>query len=235
LENRLLLEHESTQKTSTKNATFITDVSHQLKTPLAALKLYCELDHEHNSGTYIEKQLVLIERMEHLIYSLMRLEKLRADAYEMQFAKHDFSQLATLVWEELQPLYPQKTVHVSGRVTMRYDAYWMSEALMNILKNSCEHTAVNGNILVSLETADASVTVTVEDNGGGIADEELPQLFQRFYRSSRALPNGGAGIGLAITKTIVEKHHGTIYAENTAQGLKIILCFPRLDGVTAMG
>jgi signal transduction histidine kinase len=235
LENRLLLEHDNILKTSNKNADFITDVSHQLKTPLSALKLFCEMDYELNPGAHIQKQFVLIERMEHLIYSLMRLEKLRADAYEMQFAKHDFSQLATLVWEELQVLYPEKTFCVTGKATMRYDKYWMGEALMNIQKNSCEHTVDNGSILVSLETTDASVTVTVEDNGGGIPDEELPKLFERFYRSSRALPNGGAGIGLAITKTIVEKHHGTIYAENTAQGLKITMCFPRLDGVIVIG
>lgn len=233
LENRLLLEHDTTQKACKKNSDFITDVSHQLKTPLTALKLYCEMDCENNPSPYVKKQLVLIERMEHLIYSLMRLEKLRADAYEMNFAAHDFVQLIRQVWEELQPLYPEKMFCITGKTTMRFDAYWMREALKNVLKNSCEHTPPKGRIQVSLETTDVSFIVTVEDNGGGIPEEELAKLFQRFYRSSRSMPNGGVGIGLTITKTIVEKHHGTIYAENTAQGLKTILCFPILDGILA--
>ncbi len=231
LENRLLLEQDNAQKESKKNADFITDVSHQLKTPLAALKLYCEMDNESNPGPYSQKQLVLIERMEHLIYSLLRLEKLRAAAYEMQFAAHDFSTLTQHVWEELEPLYPKKAFCLTGKAAMRYDAYWMGEALKNILINSCEHTGQNGRISVALERGDTSVTVTIEDNGAGVPEEELPKLFQRFYRSSRLASRGGAGIGLAITKTIVERHHGTIYAENTGQGLRIVLCFPLLDGV----
>ncbi|UNC91993.1 sensor histidine kinase [Candidatus Contubernalis alkaliaceticus] len=235
LENRLLLEHHNTQKSCQKNADFITDVSHQLKTPLTALKLYCEMDNNNNRSQHLPKQLVLIERMEHLIYSLLRLEKLRADTYEMQYSQQDLFQLSQQVWEELQILYPEKTYRVTGSAAMRCDEYWMGEALKNILKNSCEHTEPEGRIQVSLETTDTSVNVTVEDNGGGIPEDELLKIFQRFYRSSRAPSNEGVGIGLAITRAIVEKHHGTIYAENTKQGLKVILCFPILEGVLAIG
>ena len=73
--------------------------------------------------------------------------------------------------------------------------------------------------------------MTVEDSGGGIPEEELPGLFRRFYRSSRVRRDGGAGLGLAIARTIVEKHHGLVSAENTARGLQISLCFPRLEGI----
>ncbi len=233
LENRLLLERENRRKESRKNAAFITDVSHQLKTPLAALKLYSEMDCRKNPGEHSAKQMALIERMEHLIYSLLRLEKLRADAYEMQFTACDLAALARQVWEELQPLYPVKRFSCTGRATLRCDAYWIGEALRNLLKNVCEHTPPDGAIQVSLERSGSSVIVAVADNGGGVSPDELPKLFQRFYRSSRAAPNGGAGLGLAITRTIVEKHHGTVYAENTAEGLKITLCFPIIEGVLA--
>jgi signal transduction histidine kinase len=93
LEASLLLERSNTRETSRKNADFIADVSHQLKTPLAALKLYCEMDSSNYSGGQSGKQLQLIEHMEQLIYSLLRLEKLRADAYEMKFAQQDLSLL----------------------------------------------------------------------------------------------------------------------------------------------
>ena len=71
--------------------------------------------------------------------------------------------------------------------------------------------------------------VTVSDNGGGVETQELSKIFNRFHRTKKAKPQS-AGIGLAITKAIVEKHHGTISAENTEKGLNIIMCFPHLDG-----
>lgn len=283
LENRLLLEREKGERESQKNAAFIADVSHQLKTPLAALKLYCEMEQarrepatgtetlagqdvvlpargtrplpeqvmgieaagrvdyppgkeflQHPNGD-ISKQLALIERMEHLIYSLLRLEKLRADAYEMNFADHDLAALARQVWAELQPLYPGKKLCLNGSANLRCDGYWISEALQNILKNSCEHTPPEGRITVSFEIAERSITLTIEDNGGGIPEAELPKLFRRFYRSSRVSQAGGAGLGLAIARTIVEKHHGLVTAENSARGLQITLCFPRLEGILKTG
>ncbi len=238
LENRLLLEREKGQRESQKNADFIADISHQLKTPLAGLKLYCEMEQAAGTealpgrpGKDISKQLALIERMEHLIYSLLRLEKLRTDAYEMSFADHDLAALTRQVWAELQPLYPEKELHLNGGANLRCDGYWIGEALQNILKNSCEHTPAEGRITVSCETAERSITMTIEDNGGGITEEELPRLFQRFYRSPHVPRSGGAGLGLAIARTIVEKHHGLVTAENSGRGLQITLCFPKLEGI----
>ena len=68
----------------------------------------------------------------------------------------------------------------------------------------------------------------IEDNGGGVAEDELSMLFRRFHRSQNASPDS-AGIGLAITKAIVEKHHGTITAENSEKGLRVSMCFPIID------
>ncbi len=234
LENRLLLEQNKRQKERQKNAEFIADISHQLKTPLAALRLYCEMDKGYDSRPHTPQQLLLIERMEHLISSLLRLEKLRANIYEMIFTEQNLSQLVKQVWEEIQPLYPEKAFSITGNATMRCDPYWMAEGLKNILINSCRHTPPDGRIEVSLTATDSSITITVEDNGKGIPEEELPKIFHRFYRSSPTQKEG-AGIGLAITKTIVEKHHGMIYVENTAEGLKITLHFPKLEGILATG
>ena len=251
LECRLLLEQEKTELEAQKNTEFIADISHQLKTPLAALKLYSEMEQAHLEsatgtealadhdcgppGEYVSKQLALIERMENLIYSLLRLEKLRADAYEMRFADHELHPLVRQIWSELQPLYPQKVFDLAGHANLRCDAGWIGEALRNILKNSCEHTAPEGRIAVTLERAERLIIMTIEDWGGGIPEEELPRLFRRFYRSSTLHSGGGAGLGLAIARTIVEKHHGLISAENTAHGLQITLCFPRLEGIQKTG
>ena len=135
--------------------------------------------------------------------------------------------------DEFRPLFPNKKYTVSGESRFRLDKAWLSEALGNVVKNASEHTAENGKIAITIENSEQSTTVSIKDNGGGVPEEELSKLFQRFHRTENANPNS-AGIGLAITKAIVEKHHGTITAENTGEGLNVIMCFPHIDGAIAI-
>ena len=98
----------------------------------------------------------------------------------------------------------------------------------NSHRSESEHTAEDGVIRVKLERTDAAFFCTVEDNGGGVSPEELPKLFQRFYRAEHQNKNG-AGIGLAIVKEIIQRHHGVITAENGRDGLKMSISMPMLD------
>ena len=231
LETRLLLEQDNTLRTSRRNADFIADVSHQLKTPLAGLKLYCEMDGGSPPDAHAGQQIALIEHMESLIYSLLRLEKLRADAYEMDFKACSLMQIICEAREALIALYPQKDIGISGEAVMRCDSYWMREAVSNIIKNACEHTRPDGSIRVRIENSDTSVMLLFEDDGGGVSVGELPGLFKRFSHAGVMPETGSAGLGLSIAKAIVDRHHGTIHAENASQGLRVILCFPILEGI----
>ncbi len=220
------IRQETVQTESRSTIDFIADVSHQLKTPLTSLRLYSELQ----SGPYSEKQLALIDRMEKLVYSLLRLQKLRAGAYELRFMPHELNSVLREVWEELSPLYPGRRLRVSGEPgALRCDEYWLGEAFKNLLKNACEHTAEDGTICVNMTRLEKSILMTVEDNGGGVPDAELPHLFRRFY--SPSCRSDGTGLGLAITRAIIEKHHGSVSAENAAEGLRVTLCLPVLEGV----
>lgn len=220
--HRMLVQRETVARENRNAVDFISDVSHQLKTPLTALKLYCEMGKS-------EKQLLLIEHMEVLIYSLLRLRKLDAGAYEMNFASHDMSDTVREIIQELSVLYPHKKFPVNiSPVAFRFDEYWMGEALMNVIKNACEHTSGDGEICVGMVRNEKIVTITVQDDGGGVAADELPLLFKRFYRSSAQ--QSGTGLGLAIAQSIIERHHGTISAQNAGNGLRVTICLPLLSG-----
>ena len=200
------------------------DISHQLKTPLTTLRLYTELDDAPHAAQCLDQ----IQRMEDLIGALLRLERLCADGYRFDFAPADVETIIREQWQSLQAMFPGKRLLVDGSARIRCDENWLGEAFLNLLKNACEHTGEDGVIRVNLERTDAAFFCTVEDNGGGVSPEELPKLFQRFYRAEHQNKNG-AGIGLAIVKEIIQRHHGVITAENGREGLKMSISMPMLD------
>lgn len=229
LESLINLEKSNTLNQTKKNTEFISDVSHQLKTPLAGLRLYCEMDNSENPSEHTEKELLLIEKMENLIQKLLRLEKIKSSAYVMDFQPCDLNLLAKEIVTSFNPLFPEKNYNISGEAVVRCDKAWLSEAISNIVKNASEHTQADGAISISIDGTDKSTTIEISDNGGGIDEDGLKNLFVRFYRSENALPSS-AGIGMAITKAIVERHHGIITAENKNGGLSITMCIPNIDG-----
>ncbi len=228
LENLLLLEKSNSESQAKSNADFVADISHQLKTPLAGLRLYCEMEQGSTPTAYTEKELQLIAKMESLVFNLLKLEKIKSDAYTMDFTEHSLDEIVAEIVGNFKPLFPEKEFIVNGIAAFRCDKEWMVEAIGNIIKNACEHTETDGRITVSVLQNESSVTLVIEDNGGGVPNEQLPLLFNRFYRADNAAPES-AGIGLAISKAIFEKHHATVTAENGKDGLKITVCFPLIN------
>ena len=224
MQNRIEVSEERFRQEAQRTSDLTADISHQLKTPLASLRLFCEMD----SSAHCKQQISQIERMETLISSLLRLERLCADGYEMVFEPCDLRKLIEQTWQQLKPLWPDRKLNLEGEATIRCDAKWMAEAFRNLMKNACEHTAEGGQVWISLEQTDRTLHCTLEDNGGGAAAKDLPHLFERFYRAEDQ-PVHGAGLGLAIVKEIIFRHHGHIIAENGAKGLKFTISLPVLE------
>ncbi len=206
----------------TRTSNLTADISHQLKTPLTTLRLYTELDDAPHS----EECLAQIQRMEDLIQALLRLERLCADGYAFSFETADTEEIIWDQWQSIAPMFPGKSLTVNGSAVIRCDAKWLGEAFLNLLKNACEHC--HSSILVNLERTEAAFFCSIDDDGGGVSPAELPRLFDRFYRSENQTGNG-VGIGLAIVKEIVIRHHGTITAENCEKGLRMTISMPMLD------
>ena len=224
LENRIAVLQERYREECERTSSLTADISHQLKTPLASLRLFCEMD----ASTHMSEQLGQIERMEKLIGSLLRLEKLCADGYEFVFAEQSVRLLIETAWSGLQNLWPEKRLTIEGDATIRCDGKWLGEAFGNLLKNACEHTVNDGQICVRMEQTEHTFYCSVEDDGGGVSERDLPHLFERFYRAEDQA-QGGSGLGLAIVKEIVYRHHGHVRAENGSRGLCISLEIPVLN------
>jgi signal transduction histidine kinase len=174
-----------------------------------------------------------VEKTEELVAKLLRLEKIKSDTYVMDFQFYEISEILKSILLDMKHIFPEKQFGIVGKSRMRCDKEWLTEALGNVIKNACEHTDNNGEINITIEENERSTIVTVSDNGGGVDKDDVGKLFKRFHRAKNAKPQS-AGIGLAITKAIVEKHHGTISAVNTATGLDVIMCFPHIDGYQAI-
>ena len=197
----------------------ISDVSHQIKTPLSALKMYHEIIESHKNdaatvSSFTEKSQREIKRMEDVIYTLLKLARLDAGIIQMEKAPENLSVLMQDVLERFETWAERehKTITLSGKedVVVSCDALWVSEAIGNIVKNALEHTENGGHIEVKWSQSHLMTQIEISDDGKGIHPEDLYNIFKRFYRSRFSSDVHGIGLGLPLAKSIVEAHGGTI-------------------------
>lgn len=197
----------------------ISDVSHQIKTPLSALKMYHEIIESHKDdastvSNFTEKSQREIKRMEDVIYTLLKLARLDAGIIQMEKAPENLSVLMQDVLERFETWAEgeHKTITLSGKedVVLSCDALWVSEAIGNIVKNALEHTENGGHIEVKWSQSPLMTQIEISDDGKGIHPEDLYNIFKRFYRSRFSSDVHGIGLGLPLAKSIVEAHGGTI-------------------------
>lgn len=202
----------------------ISDVSHQIKTPLSALKMYHEIIESHKDdaatvSSFTEKSQREIKRMEDVIYTLLKLARLDAGIIKMEKAEENVSILMQDVLERFETWAERehKTITLSGKedVILSCDALWVSEAIGNIIKNALEHTETGGHIGVEWSQSPLMTQIEISDDGKGIHPEDLYNIFKRFYRSRLSSDVHGIGLGLPLAKSIVEAHGGTISVTST--------------------
>ena len=203
-------------------ATAMADISHQLKTPLTSMMVMNDLLKSEEDGEkreeFLKTQSDQLDRMNWLIQTLLKLSKL--DAGSVLLTKEDIA-ADELIKDVMKPFEIQMDIknisfvsEISDALVM-CDKNWTVEAIQNIVKNCIEHMDEGGSLKVSLIDTNIFSQILINDTGCGIAAEDIPHVFERFYRGKNA-GKDSVGIGLALAKTIIENQHGEISVKSEA-------------------
>ncbi|EOT23511.1 hypothetical protein C805_03175 [Eubacterium sp. 14-2] len=202
------------------------DISHQIRSPLTSSNLILSLLMKPDLSAGRRKELLLeltqlLSRIDWLVESLLKMSKMDAGTIKLQQTAVN---VETLICQAAEPLMipmelREQTLTLKGDSQVQFtgDFSWSQEAILNILKNCMEHTPFGGCIKVSFSENTIFTEIIIEDNGDGFTPEDLPHLFERFYRGKNASLQS-VGIGLALSRMIVLQQNGTLKAENRPEG-----------------
>lgn len=223
LATMLQAKNETERKSKEFLKSTISDISHQLKTPLSALAMYQEIiegepDNADTVKEFSTKMNVSLKRMEQLISSMLKITRL--DVGNIIFEKESY-QISELILRAVSELTiraknEKKEILMNGPMedTIICDMEWTSEAIGNIVKNALDHTSAGGKIWISYERSPYMARIMITDNGHGISAEDIHHIFKRFYRSKNSLDMQGVGLGLPLAKSIIEGQGGTISVQS---------------------
>ncbi|WP_312427365.1 sensor histidine kinase [Lacrimispora sp.] len=212
------------------------DVAHELRTPLTNLQSHLEAmldgiwpaDYEHLESCHGEilRLVEIVEQLQELYYLENRKQALNKTNFE-------FHDLCVTVFRDFEIKRQDKNISLRmampAETPVHADYYRLKQCMVNLLSNALTYTPAGGDIIVEFQTIANKIIIKVKDSGPGIPAADLPYLFDRFYRvdKSRSKKNGGMGIGLSVTRAIVEKHGGEIYAESDyGQGTVFTMVLP---------
>lgn len=195
----------------------LANIAHQLKTPITASFLSLELMEKTAPNLYGEQMKRQMHRLHHLEESLLTLSKIDSGALHLEKNPVDLYTVLNLAAENLEDLLKEKEITVEipcgGCVEIMGDMEWTMEAFMNLMKNCMEHSRPGSVIHCDYSGNALYAEVKIWDEGSGFCEEDLPHLFERFYCGKNG-DGKGAGLGLAISRSIFELENGSIFAEN---------------------
>ncbi len=207
----------------------MSDISHQIKTPLASLEIYTDIFRKEMGDDKEKKELSdraveAIERIRWLVTGMLQIAKLESGAYRMEKKTIPIRETIDRAVFMLNPMFSEKNIKVhleekkqnDGEILVSQDGKWLEEAFTNILKNAIEYSDFNGQVDIMISDTPMAVSVEIKDYGEGIPEEEVPKIFNRFYKASgqRERRKDSVGIGLNLSKEIIKAHGGTITVES---------------------
>lgn len=222
---------ESLEEIENLRRTLMIDVAHELRTPLTNIRGYLEA---LNDGVLppSKQTLSLLHtetlRLVKLVEDVLQLARADAAHGNLELVEADLRDMVIAAYKPFARLFAQKNIKVTLKtpkdpVRVEIDKYRMTRVLRNLSDNAVRYTPHNGKALIRIRPGDRNVRVVYANTVGEIPPESLPFIFERFYRGekSRSRKHGGAGIGLAIVKELVEAHGGSVGAEKAGRGIRI--------------
>jgi signal transduction histidine kinase len=202
------------EKTETMRRQLIGDVTHELRTPLAAIKGYME------------------GLMDGVLPATPELSRVEAGAYQLKLESISPVKLIESVVSHLNRQFEEKGIHLEEKLdddlpNVFVDKDRILQVLTNLVGNALQYTPAGGRVAITATRVKSEVIISVTDTGIGISPDNLPLIFNRFYRTdkSRARVSGGSGIGLTIAQALVKAHHGRIWAESAGEGKGSVFYF----------
>lgn len=198
----------------------LSNIAHQIKTPITAISLSVQMMRQDMGGKYPEQVEKQLSRLMHLEEALLVLSRMDAGTLTLKKEKVDVYTLLVLAADNLQELFADTGSRVDipelGEAAVIADLDWTMEAIINVLKNCMEHNA-GGTVHCSYAQNPLCTEILIWDKGEGFENGDIPHLFERFYRGKNA-GEGGIGIGLSLAREIIERQNGTIRARNRPDG-----------------
>jgi two-component system sensor histidine kinase MtrB len=228
---------------------FVADVSHELRTPIAALRTFNELlregaaDDPATRDEFLEQSHRQIERLDWLAANLLEMSKLDSGLVSLDLRPEDLRAVVESAVQQAEPVAGRKGIDLvmhlpDEAIRQPHDPPRVGQVLTNLIGNAIKFTPSGGRVDVELLATPGGAQLVVTDTGAGIAPDEMPHVFERFWRGARApeLRASGSGLGLSIVKSIVDMHEGTInILSATDQGTRVTVDLPRTIAVSSPG
>jgi len=213
----------------------ISDISHQLKTPLTNLKMYGELLQDNNLTEEERREFHKImmnslNELSFLIESMIKMSRLESGVIQLKPSYKSLNETILLAIGQIRKKAENKNINLvlneKDKVIILHDRNWIAECVFNILENAVKYTKENGIINIYIQSYEMFARIDIKDNGIGISEEELPQIFSRFYRGKNVGNAEGIGIGLYLTREIISKQGGYIKVKSDDQGTEFSIFLP---------
>jgi len=221
----MLQDLTQVRRLETVRRDFISNISHELRTPLASLQALVDtlrdgaLQDPPAAERFLNRMDAEVDAMTQMVQELLELARIESGQAPLRRVMASVADALRPAAERLRPQAERAGLELqldlpADLPQVMLDPERIQQVLINVLHNAIKFTPAGGRVVVAARSSAAAVVVSVEDNGSGIAPEDLPRVFERFYKSDRARSTGGTGLGLSISKHIVEGHGGRIWAES---------------------